>query len=105
MKNSNPIAPVAMEGSSRINFVAATAAIIRTTAPQRSTMGARLKKAHHTAIAKVPAIPPRMLYSKASGQTLGTANLSSPISATTTTPGHSRSGLRAVFSPIFALVI
>ena len=84
--------------------VAPSATIIRTMAPQRSNPGARLKKAHQTTIANPAKSPPNTEYSNASGQTMGTPNLTSHWSVTATTPGHSRSGFRGAGSLLCAMV-
>src|SRR5271157_428173 len=104
MGNIIPIIPVAIEGW-RKRGVAKSATIMRTTAPQRSNRGARLKKAHHTTTANQPKIPPTTAISKAPGTTLGRPNLTSTCSVTATTPGHSRSAFRGGGSPVFAMVI
>src|SRR5579864_3445497 len=73
-------------------LVASSARIIRTIAPQRSAMEARLKNAHHTRIANAQMAPPRSPKTAASGMTTGRPYMSSNCSTTATTPGHSRSG-------------
>ncbi len=74
--------------------VTTTATIIRTTAPQRSERGARLKNAHHTTTASPPMNPlatPMMLVVDP-GAMVGTTSQASHCSPTATTPGHSQSG-------------
>ena len=72
--------------------VASIAVIIKTTAPRRSTQGARLKNSHQTAINNAPTTPPTIASIAASGMTMGSANLTSSTSSATTTPGQSRRG-------------
>ena len=76
--------------------VATIATIIRTMAPKRSDQGARLKKAHHTTIARPPTTPPMTAYSSKSGTTLGRTNRISHCNVTAATPGQSRSGFRSM---------
>ena len=91
MTNMNPIIPVRIE-TWTMRDVAPIATIIRGRAPQRSNLGARLKKTHHTTIANAPMSSPKTPINMASGTTLGTPNLTIHSSTTATTPGHSRSG-------------
>jgi hypothetical protein len=104
MGNIIPIIPVAIE-TWMMRDVASSATIARTTAPQRSSIGARLKKAHHTTIANAHKSPPRMANAKSSGMTMGTPNLTRHSSTTAATPGHSRSGFRGAGSPVCEMVI
>ena len=97
--NMNPIIPVAIERS-MMRDVANIAASTKTTAPQRSDPGARLKNAHHMTIANPPTTPPRAPNGKASGTTMGRTNLARHTINTRTTPGHSRSGFWGVGSPV-----
>src|SRR6476661_7947357 len=83
--------------------VAYSVAAIRTTAPNRSDQGARLKKTHQTRTANPPATPPITPKATAPGTAMGTTNLASHCSATATTPGHSRIGLRG--SSVCAMVM
>ncbi len=85
--------------------VATSATIIRTTAPQRSDQGARLKNAHHTTTANPPTSPPSTAKATASGTTMGTPNLTSHCSTTMTTPGHSRSGFGGVVWTVCVVVM
>jgi hypothetical protein len=104
MKNIIPIIPVAID-SWRMRDIVSGATIIRTTAPQRSDRGARLRNAHQTTTAsphKSPAITPKNL---ASGTAIGTPNINSHCSDTAATPGHSRSGLCGVCASVCAMVM
>ena len=98
------IIPFAIEAST-MRLVATMATIIRTTAPQRSTQGARLKKAHHTTIANAPKSPPRIPKAPTAGTTMGTTNLTRHSSTAAATPGHNRSGFSGAGARVCAMVI
>jgi len=83
--------------------VAKSAAIIKTTANQRSKRGALLKKAHHTTTANAKESPPRIPIIIASGIKTGITNLKRNCMITITTPGHNLSGFCCVSPVVFWL--
>src|SRR5262245_23237208 len=74
-------------------------------APRRSDQGARLKNSHHTRTANAHTRAPITTPIPASGATIGRPNQISHISATATTPGHSRSGFRGTGSSVLLMGI
>ena len=95
MANIMPIIPPTID-SWRSGLIATMATAITTTAPRRSSHGARLKNVHHTMTATVPASPAITPRSEASGMTSGSANLASTMIEAAITPGQRRSGFRSV---------
>src|SRR5215208_8218572 len=88
-----------------MRFVPISAMTISTSAPRRSSQGARLKNSHHSAIANPHNTPTSKPLAAVRGKRKGTTNHASHCSTTAIKPGHNRSRFGGVGNAVCSGVI